>query len=77
MSRLKEKYFNEVREKLQKELNIKNVMQIPRVEKVVISVGAGKYARDKKVMASIQDAISKIAGQKAVITKARKWDRER
>ena len=70
--RLKEKYNNELKAKLQEELEIKNVMKIPALEKIVISVGAGEYAKDNKVMQNIADTISLIAGQRAVITKAKK-----
>lgn len=54
------------------ELDIKNPMLTPRLEKIVISVGAGEYAKDMKIMQNIADTISVIAGQKAVITKAKK-----
>lgn len=47
-------------------------MLTPRLEKIVISVGAGDYAKDMKIMQNIADTISVIAGQKAVITKAKK-----
>ena len=47
-------------------------MLTPRLEKIVISVGAGEYAKDMKIMQNIADTISAIAGQKAVITKAKK-----
>ncbi len=70
--RLKEKYQNEVKPALVKEFDIKNPMQIPAIEKVIISVGAGWAAKDSKLMQNIQDTISLIAGQHAVITKAKK-----
>lgn len=69
---LKSLYQNEIRQKLVQELDIKNLMLTPRLEKIVISVGAGEYAKDMKVMQNIADTISIIAGQKAVITKAKK-----
>ena len=47
-------------------------MLLPRLEKIVISVGAGDYAKDSKIMQNIADTISLIAGQKAVITLAKK-----
>jgi len=72
VARLKEKYQNEVRPALAKEFDIKNPMQIPAIEKIVISVGAGWAAKDAKLMQNIQDTISLIAGQHAVITKAKK-----
>lgn len=69
---LKSVYQNEIKQKLVQELEIKNPMLTPRLEKIVISVGAGEYAKDMKVMQNIADTISVIAGQKAVITKAKK-----
>lgn len=72
MNRLREKYNNELKETLKNELDIKNAMLIPAVEKVVISVGAGELAKDNKILQNVADTISLIAGQKAVITKAKK-----
>ena len=69
---LKSVYQNEIKQKLLQELDIKNPMLTPRLEKIVISVGAGEYAKDMKIMQNIADTISAIAGQKAVITKAKK-----
>ncbi|MCQ2810679.1 50S ribosomal protein L5 [Helicobacter pylori] len=69
---LKQFYQNEVRVKLAQELGIKNPMLLPKLEKIVISVGAGAYAKDMKIMQNIAQTISLIAGQKAVITKAKK-----
>lgn len=72
MYQLKELYLNEVRDKLSKEFDIKNPMLIPKLEKIVISVGAGDYSKEAKIIQNIADTISLISGQKAVITKARK-----
>ncbi len=69
---LKQFYQNEVRIKLAQELDIKNPMLLPKLEKIVISVGAGAYAKDMKIMQNIAQTISLIAGQKTVITKAKK-----
>ncbi len=69
---LKQFYQSEVRTKLAQELDIKNPMLLPKLEKIVISVGAGAYAKDMKIMQNITQTISLIAGQKAVITKAKK-----
>ncbi|MGL2439581.1 50S ribosomal protein L5 [Helicobacter pylori] len=69
---LKQFYQNEVRAKLAQELDIKNPMLLPKLEKIVISVGAGAYAKDMKIIQNIAQTISLIAGQKAVITKAKK-----
>lgn len=69
--RLKTKYKNEVKPKLVEELN-RNVMTIPALEKVVISVGAGDAAKDTKLMQNMADTISALACQKATIIKAKK-----
>ncbi|MGL2465511.1 50S ribosomal protein L5 [Helicobacter pylori] len=69
---LKQFYQNEVRAKLAQELDIKNPMLLPKLEKIVISVGVGAHAKDMKIMQNIAQTISLIAGQKAVITKAKK-----
>lgn len=72
MFALRDKYKNEIIPKLKTELNISNPMLLPKLEKIVISVGAGDYAKDSKIMQNIADTISLIAGQKAVITLAKK-----
>ncbi len=72
MFALKTAYKNEIKAKLSEELGIKNPMLLPKLEKIVISVGAGMYAKDTKVMQNIADTISLIAGQRAVITVAKK-----
>ncbi len=71
MSRMKEKYQSII-PALKEELGIKNVMQIPKLEKIVISVGAGQEGKDAKLIQNMADTISLIAGQHAVITKAKK-----
>ncbi len=70
--RLKEKYANEIKPALVSEFDIKNPMQVPALEKISISVGAGEEAKDSKILQNIQDTISLIAGQHAVVTKAKK-----
>ncbi|PAF54303.1 50S ribosomal protein L5 [Helicobacter sp. 13S00482-2] len=69
---LKKIYKEEVKAKLSQELGIKNPMLLPKLEKIVISVGAGDHAKDTKIMQNIADTISLIAGQKAIITLAKK-----
>ncbi len=71
MSRMKQKY-NDIVPALRQELEIKNVMQTPKLEKIVISVGAGEEGRDSKLIQNMADTISLIAGQRAVIVKAKK-----
>ncbi|MFC3867045.1 50S ribosomal protein L5 [Helicobacter equorum] len=72
MFELRRKYKEELVSKLKEELQITNAMLVPRLEKIVISVGAGDYAKDSKIIQNIADTISLIAGQKAIITKAKK-----
>lgn len=71
MARLKEKY-NAIKGELQSELEIKNPMQVPALEKIIISVGTGFAMKDNKLMQNIQDTVSVIAGQRAIIVEARK-----
>lgn len=72
MFALKKKYNEEIKQQLAKELDIKNPMLLPKLEKIVISVGAGDYAKDAKIIQNMADTISLIAGQKAVVTVAKK-----
>ena len=72
MSTLKELYNKEIVPSLMKEYNYKTVMQVPKLEKIVINMGVGEGAReDKYIDAAIQD-LQTITGQKPVVTKARK-----
>jgi large subunit ribosomal protein L5 len=71
MARLKEKYLA-LKPEIQEALDIKNVMQIPAVEKIVISVGAGFAMKDNKLIQNIEDTITTIAGQKASTVIAKK-----
>ena len=72
MNRLKAKYNEVVKPALAKEFDIKNPMLIPAIERSVISVGSGESAKDQKQLQNIADTISLIAGQKAVVTDAKK-----
>jgi large subunit ribosomal protein L5 len=72
LERLKGKYTQEVAPALMKKFNYKSVMQIPRLNKVVINVGAGDCATNAKALEAVVNDISAITGQKAVVTKARK-----
>ena len=71
MSRMKQKY-NDIVPALREECGIVNPMQTPKLEKIVISVGAGEEGKDSKLIANMADTISLIAGQKAVVVMARK-----
>lgn len=65
-------YTDEIKKTLMEGLKITNPMALPRIQKVVINVGAGEAAASKGVLEKIQEQIGLIAGQKTVITKARK-----
>lgn len=70
--RLRKYYREEIRKTLQEKFSYANVMQIPSVEKVIINMGVGEATADSKKPASAANDLSLIAGQKAVITYARK-----
>ncbi|MEJ1995936.1 MAG: 50S ribosomal protein L5 [Limibacillus sp.] len=71
-ARFQERYENEIRANMMKEFGYTNILQVPRVEKIVINMGVGKATQDsKKVKAATQD-LTAIAGQKPVVTIARK-----
>ena len=72
MARLKELYQKELVPKLIKELQLKNVMEVPRVEKVVINMGLGEAIQNVKILESAVEEMSRITGQKAVITRAKR-----
>jgi large subunit ribosomal protein L5 len=70
--RMKVHYEAVVRDALKKEFGYGNVMQIPRLEKIVVNMGVGEAVNDKKKVDSAAKELSLIAGQRAVVTKARK-----
>jgi large subunit ribosomal protein L5 len=70
--RLKAHYQTVVREAMKKEFGYGNVMQIPRIEKVVLNMGVGEAVNDRKKVDAAAKDLSLIAGQRAVITRARK-----
>ncbi|HEY3290228.1 MAG TPA: 50S ribosomal protein L5 [Anaerolineae bacterium] len=73
MANIKKKYMDEVRPALIKEFDYKNVMQVPKVEKIVVNVGVGRESADNpKVLDFAVTDITAITGQKPVITKAKK-----
>ena len=71
MARYKEKYLG-LKSDIQADLGIKNPMQIPAVDKIIISVGAGFAMKDNKLIKNIEDTITAIAGQKATTVIAKK-----
>ncbi len=72
MSRLKERYQQEVVPALTKELGYTNVMAVPRVSKIVVNMGLGEATQNVKITDTASDELSRITGQHAVITRARK-----
>ena len=71
MANLKEKFNKELRPVLMEELGLNNVMAVPKLTKVVINMGVGEAANDKKHLESALENLTAIAGQKPVVTKAR------
>lgn len=72
MSRLKERYSSEVVPALQKEFGYANVMAIPKITKVVINLGLGEATSNAKIVDVAADELMRIAGQKPVVTRAKK-----
>ena len=72
MNRLKEKYLNEVVPSLKEKYNYKSIMEIPKLEKVVINMGVGDATGNSKLIEAAAHDLSLITGQKPVITKAKK-----
>jgi large subunit ribosomal protein L5 len=71
-ARLKDRYQKEVRKRLTDEFAIKNPMAVPKIEKVVINMGVGEAIQNAKVLDNAVEELTQIAGQKPVITKAKK-----
>ena len=70
--RFKQRYNDVIRPELMKKFGYKNVMQVPRINKVVLNIGAGEAASDsKKIQAAVND-LTAIAGQKAIVTRSKK-----
>ena len=72
MARLKNFYREKVVEQLKKELNCANVMEVPRITKITVNMGVGEAAADKKVLEHAVSDLTKITGQKPMVTNARK-----
>jgi len=70
--RFKQRYNDVIRPELMKQFGYKNAMQAPRIEKVVLNIGAGEAASDSKKIQQAQNDLTAIAGQKAVVTRAKK-----
>ena len=74
MTTLKEKYTNEVVPALTQEFNYTNQCQVPKLEKIVLNMGLGEAVRNPKIVEAAAQELGLIAGQKAVITRAKKTD---
>ena len=72
MSRLKERYQKDVVSTLQKEFGYTNIMAVPRIDKVVVNMGLGEATGNAKIVDAGADELTRISGQKAVVTKAKK-----
>jgi large subunit ribosomal protein L5 len=72
MSRLKDRYLNDVVPSLRKEFGYRNVMAVPKVRKIVLNMGLGEATQNVKIIDAGADELGRIAGQRAVTTRARK-----
>ena len=72
MSRLRERYSNDVVPALRKEFGYKNVMAIPRIHKVVVNMGLGEATQNAKIVDIGADEVMRVTGQKPVVTRAKK-----
>ncbi len=72
MANFKTKFREEILPKLKEELGVKNVHEVPRITKITLNMGVGEAIGDKKVIEHAMADLEKIAGQKAVVTKARR-----
>ena len=71
MSILKEKYNTEVIAEMKKKFGLKNALQVPHIEKVVVNIGIGKFIKDANLVKDVTATITTITGQKPLTTKAR------
>lgn len=72
MNRLKEKYNNEIKKELQTKYNYKSVMEVPKLDKIVINIGVGDASHNSKMLEVAMKELEIISGQKPVATKAKK-----
>ena len=72
MNRVKERYVRDVVPALMKEFGYTNIMAVPKITKVVINMGIGEATQNAKIADTAQDELGRIAGQRAVVTRARK-----
>jgi large subunit ribosomal protein L5 len=72
MNRMKERYLRDVVPALKKEFGYPNIMAVPKITKIVINMGIGEATQNAKIADTAQDELGRIAGQRAVVTRARK-----
>jgi large subunit ribosomal protein L5 len=72
MNRVKERYLRDVVPALMKEFGYTNIMAVPKITKIVINMGIGEATQNAKIADTAQDELGRIAGQRAVVTRARK-----
>ena len=71
-SRLKDLYYNEIREQMTKKFGYKNIMEVPRLDKIVVNMGVGEARENEKLLEAAAKDMATITGQKPIITKAKK-----
>ncbi|MBQ9632085.1 MAG: 50S ribosomal protein L5 [Lachnospiraceae bacterium] len=72
MSRLRDDYENRIKTAMMEKFHYKNVMQVPKLEKIVVNMGVGEARENQKILESAQKDMETITGQKSVVTRARK-----
>lgn len=72
MSVLKDRYENEIKQSLLKDMNLSSTMAIPKIEKIIINMGVTQAVTDKKYVDSAVEELTQISGQRAVVTRAKK-----
>ena len=72
VTRMQEKYTNDIRPSLQEKFQYKNCMELPKLEKIVINMGLGEAIQNPKALDAAIGDLTKIAGQKPIVTKAKK-----
>ena len=72
MARLAEKYESEIRVKLKEKFSLKNIFEVPKLDKIVVNIGVGEAVSDSKVINKAVEDLSLITGQKPIVTKAKK-----
>ncbi len=72
MARLAEKYQSEIRVKLKEKFSLKNIFEVPKLDKIVVNMGVGEAVSDSKIINKAIEDLSLITGQKPVVTKAKK-----